>query len=57
MANLADSSKIRIEGDKIKYRLYAQDGSMIDMETPDTAEHRRFVAWVQIHDRMPPVQS
>ena len=46
-----DFSKLRIGDGVIHYRLYQQDGSMVEMEVEDTYSNRLFVSWVQIHDR------
>ena len=51
MPDLNDPFKLHIIASTIHYRIYAQDGSMIPMSLPDTPHWRRFVAWVQIHDR------
>lgn len=47
-----DWSKLRIVGGCIHYSIYQQDGTMVEMTAPDTPDNRRFVSWVQIHDRM-----
>ena len=49
--SLVDESKLKIRSGWIFYQVYAQDGSFIPMEICDTPYNRRFVAWVQIHDR------
>jgi hypothetical protein len=46
-----DFSKLRIVDGVIHYKLYQQDGSMVDMTVKDTHSNRLFVSWVQIHDR------
>ncbi len=50
-ADLDDPSHLRIEGDVIYYKMYAQDGSFIPMTIKDTPHNRRFVAYIQIFDR------
>lgn len=49
--SLVDMSKLRISDGVISYRLYGQDGKFIPMTINDTPYNRRFVSWVQIHDR------
>lgn len=51
VADLNDPSHLRIEGDTIHYRIYAQDGTFIPMTIRDTPHNRRFVAYVQVFDR------
>ena len=46
-----DLSKLRIQGGAILYRIYQQDGSMVDMSCPDTPSNRHVVDWIQAHDR------
>ena len=48
---VTDFSKLKIENGVIYYKLYQQDGSMVDMTVRDTYSNRLFVSWVQIHDR------
>ena len=50
-ADLNDPSHLRIEGDTIHYKIYAQDGSFIPMTVRDTPHNRRLVAYIQIFDR------
>ncbi len=49
--DLHDFSKLHIEGGRIHYRVYQQDGSMQDMDCADTHDNRLNVSWIQIHDR------
>jgi hypothetical protein len=35
----------------LHYKLYGQDGQLIDMTCADTPDMRRFVEWVRKHDR------
>lgn len=51
MNTYGDGTKLDIRDGWIAYRIYSQDGSMIDMSILDTPHNRRFVEWVQIHDR------
>lgn len=48
--SLVDLTKLRIEGGRIHYFLYQQDGSKQPMTCPDTQGNRLNVAWMQIHD-------
>ena len=50
-AIFGDGSKLDIRDGWIAYRIYAQDGSMIEMSVADTLHNRHFVEWVRIHDR------
>lgn len=54
MADLGDFSKLRIADGRIHYRLYQQDGKMVDMDCADTPSNRLCVSWMQIHDAPPP---
>lgn len=47
---LDDTSKLRIVGGVIHYRIRQQDGSFVSMTVRDTPSMRLFVQWVQIHD-------
>jgi hypothetical protein len=38
----------------LKYRLYGQDGRLIEMTCADTPSMREFTEWVRIHDRHTP---
>ncbi len=49
--SILDFSKLVIADGYIHYRLYQQDGSFQAMTAKDTLHNRRFVSWVQIHDR------
>lgn len=51
---LRDFSKLKIVDGVIHYRLYQQDGSMVNMTVRDTYSNRLFVSWVQVHDRYTP---
>ena len=48
---VTDFNKLRFGDGTILYKLYAQDGSFIDMSVPDNYSNRLFISWVQIHDR------
>lgn len=50
--DINDWSRLTIRDGVIHYRLYQQDGSQQPMTCSDTPDHRRFVSWVQIHDRI-----
>lgn len=54
---LNDPSKLRLRAGGIDYRLYQQDGSMIEMRCEDTPSNRLFVAWMQMHDRLAPMSE
>jgi hypothetical protein len=47
---LVDLSKLRIEGGRIHYFLYQQDGTKQPMTCRDTRANRMCIAWMQIHD-------
>ena len=49
--SLVDESRLNIGDGVIYYKLYGQDGKFIPMVVRDTPDMRRFVSWVQIHDR------
>jgi len=48
---LDDFSKLRLGEGIIRYRLYQQDGSMVEMTCEDKLSNRLFVSWVQKFDR------
>lgn len=50
-SKMTDFSKLRLDGNLIRYKLYAQDRSFIEMTVKDTYSNRLFISWVQIHDR------
>lgn len=52
--DLTDFSKLRIENGRIHFKLYRQDGSFQPMTVEDTDMNRRYVSWMQIHDRRAP---
>lgn len=54
---MMDTAKLDIRNGVIHYALYQQDGSLQPMQTRDTYENRRFVEWVQIHDRYTPEEK
>ena len=54
MSAFGDGEKLDIRDGWIAYKIYAQDGTMIPMSIVDTTHNRRFVEWVQIHDRCQP---
>jgi hypothetical protein len=45
-----DFSRLRIEGSRIHYFLYQQDGAKQPMSCADTLSNRLVVSWMQIHD-------
>ncbi len=47
---LIDPSKLRIDGDRIHYFLYQQDGSKQPMSCQNTRDNQLLVSWMQIHD-------
>lgn len=49
--DVRDFSKLRLEAGIIHYKLYTQDGKMVDMTVKDTLSNRLLVSWIQIHDR------
>jgi hypothetical protein len=46
-----DFSKLKIVDGVIHYKIYQQDGSMVDMTVEDTYSNRLLISWIQIHDR------
>jgi len=46
-----DWSRLDIQGGVIHYAICQQDGSRQPMTARNTADNRRFVSWVQIHDQ------
>ena len=54
ICDIYDFSKLNIRDGRIHYRLYQQDGSMVEMTCADTPDNRRVVSWIQIHDRRDP---
>jgi len=48
--DLNDFSKLRIEGGRIHYFLYQQDGTKQPMSCPDTTTNRLAVSWFQKFD-------
>ena len=48
---LLDRADLDVEGDRIRFGLYQQDGTMQPMSCADSPHNRRFVSWVKAHDR------
>ncbi len=55
--DINDFSKLDLRDGVIHYALYQQDGAMQPMVCADTLHNRRFVSWVQIHDRVAPAEE
>lgn len=51
---LTDFSKLTIAGGRLHFKLYRQDGTFQAMAVADTDMNRRYVSWMQIHDRYTP---
>lgn len=47
----SDFSKLDIRDGMIHYKLYQQDGTFQAMTAEDNMSNRRYVSWIQIHDR------